>query len=246
VSNNASNNVSNYLWPDGPIFEEASGVFKLGTDSVLLSHFVKTSNVKRRGLAADLGCGSGIISIILSWQFPELQFKGIEISEPAAALAVRNVKLNGLEERIHILLADLRNHDLLPAGTYDLVVSNPPYFADGSGKLHADTNIAAARAEQSCSLEDICKAAGHMTRWGGSFMLVHKPERLADIFKHMQNAGFEPKRMRFVQHKAASPPNIVLVEARRGGKPSLNVEAPLILTCEDGSDSDEVKMIYRR
>jgi len=235
------------LWPSGPSFIDKSGVFKLGTDSVLLAHFAGSSVLKRGNLAADLGCGSGIISIILAWNHEALHIDGIEIQPDAAKLAVENAKLCNLSDRVNIIEGDLRHHrDILKSGAYDFTVSNPPYYCTKSGKVALNSGIAAARSEEFCTIEDICTAAGYCTRWGGSFMLVHKPERLADIFRSLNNAGFEPKRLRFVHHKSASAPNLVLIESRRGGKPSLTIEPPLILANDDGSDTDEVKEIYHR
>lgn len=237
----------NELWPGGPQFKDEVGVFRLGTDSVLLAYFAKSALTGKKKRAADLGCGSGIISIILAWDEPELLIDGIEILPRAAQLASENIKLCGLEGQINIIEGDLRNHrEMLIAGAYDLVVSNPPYYPRGSGKRPESYESAAARGEEFCELEDICKAAGYLTRWGGSFFLVHKPERLAEIFRSLLCAGFEPKRLRFVQHKSSAPPSLVLIEGRRGGNPSLLVEAPLILTSEDGCDSPEVKKIYHR
>jgi len=235
------------LWPGGPRFKGQTGVFRLGTDSVMLAHFAKGLNMRKCPLAADLGCGSGIISVILAWENPLLRIDGIEIQPEAAQLAIENAKLCGVSDRLRIIEGDLRKHrSLLKSGAYDLTVSNPPYYTIGSGKLPSATGLATARSEENCTLEDVCDAAGYLTRWGGSFMLVHKPERLACIFRSLNSAGFEPKRLRFVQHKSSSPPSLALVEARRGGKPSLTVEAPLILATEDGGDSDEIKAIYRR
>ena len=235
------------LWPSGPRFIDKSGVFKLGTDSVLLAHFAGSPGIKKGKLAADLGCGSGIISIILAWNHEDLHVDGIEIQSDAAKLAVENAKLCNLSDRVNIIEGDLRQHrDIFKSGAYDFVVANPPYYCTKSGKVAATSSIAAARSEEFCTLDDICNAANYCTRWGGSFMLVHKPERLADIFRSLNNAGFEPKRLRFVQHKATSAPNLVLIESRRGGKPSLTVESPLILANDDGSDTVEVKEIYHR
>jgi len=235
------------LWPGGPRFKNEAGVFRLGTDSVLLAHFTKASLVKKKKRAADLGCGSGILSILLAWDEPSLSVDGVEIQPQAARLASENVKLCGLEDRVNIVEGDLRDHSgPFIAGAYDMVVANPPYYPLGSGKRSADANVALARDEGSCSLADICTAAGYLARWGGSFMLVHKPERLAELFRLLSASGFEPKRLRFAQHKQSSPPSLVLIESRRGGNPSLIVEAPLILANDDGSDSDEVRAIYRR
>ena len=235
--------MTNELWPSGPRFMDADGVFRLGTDSVLLAHFIKPQRVKTR--AIDLGCGAGIISVLLAWDNPSISIDGVEIDPRAAQLAVKNAQLSGLSDQIRIVEGDLRRHrELFSAGAYDLCVCNPPYYAQGRGKR--SENLGAARGEESCSLSDVCRAAGHLTRWGGSFALVHKPERLAEIFGALSENRLEPKRVRFVQHMPESPPNLVLIESRRGGNPSLMVEAPLILANGDGTDSDEVKAIYRR
>ena len=235
------------LWNGGPRFKEQTGVFRLCTDSVMLAHFAKSTRTKKKRNAIDLGCGSGIISILLAWDDPDMIVDGVEIQSDAVRLATENAKLCGLDGRVTIIEGDLRRHrEFLQAGAYDLTTANPPYYPTGSGKQAANAKAAAARGEGFCTLADICHAAGYLTRWGGSFMLVHKPERLAEIFREMATAGFEPKRIRFVQHKQSSPPSLALVEGRRGGKPSLTVEAPLILANEDGSDSAEARAIYKR
>jgi len=222
------------LWPGGPRFKEQSNVFKLCTDSILLAHFAYSSTIKRKKLAADLGCGSGIISILLASNDPKLRIDGVDIQPDAARLATENAALGGFEDRITIIEGDLRRHrEFMRSGAYDLTVSNPPYYASDSGKRPDTECSAVARNEGSCTLSDICKAAAFLTRWGGSFMLVHKPERLADIIRSLTETGFEPKRIRFVHHRQSSRSNLVLIESRRGGKPSLCVEAPLILENEN-------------
>ena len=235
------------LWPGGPRFKEQAGIFRLSTDSILLAHFANCAPGKKRKHAIDLGCGSGIISVLLAHRDPALRIDGVEILPEAARLATENAALGGYGGRITIIEGDLRRHrEFLQPGAYDLTISNPPYFACDSGKRPDDESSAAARGEYLCSLADVCSAAAYLTRWGGSFMLVHKPERLAEVFRAVASAGFEPKRVRFVQHNYKAPPCLVLIESHRGGKPSLSVEAPLILTNDDGSDSDEARSIYHR
>ena len=235
------------LWPGGPLFKEDSEVFRLGTDSVLLAHFTKSRLKKSSKRATELGCGSGFISICLALADPEIVIDGIEINTRAAQLAVENVELSGLNGRINIIEGDLRRHRLLlQAGIYDITVSNPPYYDTGTGTRPSKRGMASARGGESCSLGDVCGAAAYLTCNGGSFMLVHKPEKLPVIFRALSENGFEPKRLRFVQYQAISPPNLVLIESRRGGKPSLRIEPPLILANDDGSDTVEAKSIYRR
>lgn len=232
------------LWPEGPRFIKRDDVFQLGTDSVLLSSFADISNMKK---AIDLGCGSGIISILLAWGRQDAFVTGVELQPNAAKLAVENICLNGLENRIKIIEGDLRLHkDFLKAGDYDLVVSNPPYFVTGSGKPSDCAFHATARDERTCTLNDLCAAAAYLTRWGGKFALVHRPERLADVICTLSKNGLEPKRLRFVQHSSINAPNLVLIESRRGGNIGLSVLPPLILTNNDGTDTDEIKNIYHR
>ena len=152
-----------------------------------------------------------------------------------------------MENRVDIITADLREcRNLIHAEKYDLVVSNPPYFAENTGYSAPVDFRAAAREETNCNLQDICEAARWALRWGGTFSLVHRPERLSEIFCAMTEAGLEPKRLRLVSHSVMKAPSMVLIEGKRGGKKGLKIEAPLILTDSDGNESDEVQRIYKR
>ena len=237
-------NVLDELWPGGPAFVSGSGAFKLGTDSVMLADFAKDI---RAELACDIGCGAGIIGILLAHKNISLSVDCVDIQENACALAIENVRINGLEDRLRIICGDIRLHrGLLKAGAYDLVLSNPPYYALGRGKMPSDTGMLLARSEEACSIEDVCEAARYLTRWGGSFALVHKPERLAEVIASLVKNGLEPKRLRFVHNRPESAPSLFMIEARRGGKPSLKIEPPLILTDTDGGESDEILRIYNK
>lgn len=234
------------LWHGGPQFKYEKGVFPIGTDSVLLADFAKRTQIRKKNRAVDLGCGSGIISILLALDNKQLSIDSLEIQIQAVRLAVENVRLSGLSEQIRVIEGDLRNcRDYLRPGAYDLSVSNPPYYEYSSGKSPKNDDSAAARGDVLCTLDDICKAAGILTRFGGAFIMTQKPERLAIAFQVISQYGFEPKRLRFVQNSQSSPPNLVMIESRRGAKPSLKIEAPLILKYDDGKDSDEIKTIYR-
>ena len=177
---------------------------------------------------------------------PGVKVEGIDIQPESAALTKENMAENGFDHS-GIINGDLREYrELFKAGAYDLVLSNPPYFAVESGYNAPAEGRAIARDERCCTLDDLCAAAKYLCRWGGAFALVHRPERLSEIFCAMTKHGLEPKRLRMVQYKAGHAPNLVLIEARRGGKPGLNIEKPLILCTADGGDTEEVKMIYHR
>lgn len=231
------------LWTGGPVFKQAEH-FRLSTDSVLLADFTRLSGV-RRGI--DLGCASGALALLLLAKSERLHMTGVELIPEAAELARENMEKNGFDRRAEIITGDLRRYrEYFRPGAFDLVVSNPPYFPVGSGALSPDAGRAAARGEANCSMEELCATAAYLCRTGGSVCLVHKPERLSELFCSLSAHGIEPKRLRLVCHQAACAPNLVLVEGRRGGRPGLRIEPVLVLREEDGTESAETKRIYHR
>ncbi|MCL2843675.1 MAG: methyltransferase [Oscillospiraceae bacterium] len=231
------------LWPGGPRFYQRAPVFKIGTDAVLLAHFAKTP---REGLGIDLGSGTGVLSVLLAQKSPGLYMDCVDILPEAVALTTENAALNDLSARIRATQADLREiRTHLNAGAYDLAVANPPYFPVGSGKRAAGA-VADARDETLCSLDNLISAAAYLLRWGGQFFVVHRPERLGELFATMNRYALEPKRLRTVAPTAKQAPSLVLVEGRRGGNPGLIIEPPLPLYSPDGGNSPEIKEIYRR
>ena len=232
------------LWRGGPTLLGDPDVFTLGTDAVLLASF---ASGRRYANMLDLGTGSGIIPLIMAWNDPRLRAVGIEVQEKSADLARKSMELNGLGARVEIINADLREwREPRLAGSFELAVSNPPYFPVSSGKSSPNPCIAIAREELMCTLEDVCRAASWYVKWGGSFCMVHRPERLAEAMHIMSTCGLEPKRLRLVCGRLGQAPNLVLIEAKRGASPGLTVMPPLALYDSDGNETDEVKKIYRR
>lgn len=232
------------LKPGGFRFVYDDALFPPGTDTFLLSSLPRLKAGLR---VCDLGCGTGLLALLLLQRQPDLQVTGVEIQEAAAALTEKAATENGLTDRLSVRCADLRDIRMhFPTGSFDLVVCNPPYYPPESGRMAADDSIRTARSEVNCTLEDICSAASYLLRWGGSFALVHKPERLTDVLCTLRDHAMEPKRLRFVCRTGSAAPSLVLIEGRRGGKPGLSVEPPLILQNPDGSPSQEVDAIYFR
>lgn len=119
------------LWPGGPVYVQ-SPHFLLGTDSILLADFVRPQS-RRHGL--DLGCGGGILMLLLKTRLPELCMEGLEILPEAADIARENLRKNFPGEIPCVRTGDLRNcRTYYSAGSFDFLVSNPPYFAAGSGR----------------------------------------------------------------------------------------------------------------
>lgn len=219
-------------------------LFAPGTDSFLLASMPRLKSGLR---VCDLGCGTGLLGLLLLQRNPRLQVTGVELQSAAAALAQKAIEENALGDVFQIVRDDLRHlKDRFPTGSFDLVVCNPPYYPPQNGAVSADPALRSARSETDCTLADICRAAAYLLRWGGSFCLVHKPERLTDLLYTLRQCAIEPKRLRFVCKTAAAAPSLLLLEGRRGGKPGLSIEAPLILQNSDGTPTAEVDTIYFR
>lgn len=189
------------------------GVFPLGGDALALGAF---STVKPGWRVCDLGTGSGALLLLLARRAEGLALTGIDIDPLSARIAQENLASNGLPGEI--LTGDLRRESL-PAGDFDLVVSNPPYFPVGSGKSGGPT-----RSEEFCTLAELCAAAGRLVKNGGRFSLCHRPERLTDVLCALRAHDLEPKRLKLVSHGPGHPPSLLLVEGVKQGKPGLTVE----------------------
>ena len=189
------------------------GVFPLGGDSLALGKF---ATIKPRWRVCDLGTGSGAQLLLLARRAEELSLTGVELDPLSVHTARNNLLENSLSGEI--LEADLRSVTL-PAGSFDLVLSNPPYFPVASGK-----SAGSARSEEACTLEELCAAAARLVKNGGRFALCHRPERLTDVLCTLRSHSLEPKRLKLLSHSPAHPPSLILVEALRQGKPGLAVE----------------------
>ena len=216
--------------------------FPLGTDSVLLSRFL---TVPRSARIADLGAGCGTLGLLLCGLHPDCAVTGLEVDPQPWGFAQENILRNSLSSRMEVLHADVRQvRAFLPAGSFDCVISNPPYFPAGSGKVSQQHAI--ARTELCLNLAQLCDAASWLLPSGGRFALVHRPERLCDIIWHMRQCGIEPKRIRFVRHKANAPVCLVLIEGRRGGKAGLQYDPDFIEFNPDGTETEAYRAAYQR
>lgn len=215
--------------------------FCFGIDAVLLSSFAQ---IKKGSKVADLGCGTGIISILLSGKTEASRITGIEIQSEVAGMAQRSVAMNGIQEKVTIINADLKEAPkLLGLSSMDAVVTNPPYRTKGCGMTNPYDAKAVSRHEILCSLEDIIRVTRDILKPGGKLFMVHRPDRLADIMYYLRQYKLEPKRLRFVHPRKELPPSLVLLEALRGGNPHLKVEKPLIIY-DEGKYTQEIMEIY--
>lgn len=223
---------------------QSDDLFRIGTDSMVLADFAPLRGVRT---AADLGCGNGCLGFLLLGRAPGLQITGIELQAAACALARQNIADNNLQAQYRLIEGDLRQiPDLLPANGFDCVVSNPPYFPIGSGFNARDEAFAIARTERCCTPDDLCRAAKWLLHSGGSFCLVHRPERLADLICALRAHRLEPKRLRLVRHHPGAQASILLLDSRLDGKPGLQLEPDLTLFDENGQETAEYRRIYHR
>lgn len=192
--------------------EQPEGVFPLGGDTLALGSF---ATVRPRWQVCDLGTGTGALLLLLAGRETTLSLTGVDLDPAAAQAAQNNLNINGLDGRV--LCDDLRTVPL-PAGHFDLIISNPPYFAVGSG-----TSGGSTRCEETCSLNELCAVAARLVKNGGRFALCHRPERLTDVLCTLRGHGLEPKRLKLLSHSPAKPPSTILVEAVRQGKPGLDI-----------------------
>ena len=217
--------------------------FKFGTDSVLLANYV---NVKEGDHVLDLGTGSGVIPLLLSYkQSPECVI-GIEIQPELIELAERNVRLNNLDDIINIVEGDLRNLDnYIKPGSLDQVVSNPPFMPVGSGKISENKFKAVARHELKVKLEDIVRAASCALRSGGHFNLVHRAWRMGEVFSLLREYNLEPKKLRIVYPRFGRLADSFLLKARKDGGCGLKIEPALTVYQKDSNEyTHEVKQMY--
>ena len=216
--------------------------FCFGMDAVLLSGFAK---VKEDEKALDLGTGTGIIPILLEAKTKGAHFTGLEIQEDSADMARRSVALNKLEHKISIVTGDIKEAgNLFGAASFHVVTSNPPYMNNLHGLKNPDLPKAIARHEIHCTLEDVVREGARVLKPGGRFYLVHRPFRLIEIINTLTAYKLEPKRMRMVHPFLDKEPNMVLIEAVKGGGSMIKVEPPLIVYKEVNQYTDEIYDVY--
>ena len=216
--------------------------FCFGMDAVLLSSFAKVKPGER---ALDLGCGNGVIPILLEAKTEGEAFFGLEIQEESADLARRSIALNHLEEKIEIITGDMKEAaDIFGAASFHVVTMNPPYMTKSHGLVNEGDAKAIARPEITCSLEEMLEQASKVLENRGRFYMVHRPFRLAEILSLMVKHHLEPKRMRLVHPYIDKEPNMVLIEGLKGGNSRITVEPPLIVYDSPGVYTQQLKNLY--
>lgn len=216
--------------------------FCFGMDAVLLSGFAR---IRKGDHVLDMGTGTGIIPILLKSKTEGEHFTGLEIQEECADMATRSVQYNGLESAVDIVCGDIKEAaGIFGAASFDVVTSNPPYMIGAHGLQNPYMAKAIARHEVLCTLEDVVSQASKVLKDRGRFFMVHRPFRLAEIFSVLTRYKLEPKRMQLVYPYIDREPNMVLIEALKGGNSRITVEKPLIVYEKPGVYTKDILEIY--
>ncbi|MDA8387679.1 MAG: tRNA1(Val) (adenine(37)-N6)-methyltransferase [Nitrospiraceae bacterium] len=206
--------------------------YRFSLDALLLFDFAR---LQKAGNIADLGAGSGVVGLLLAKKYPAAKVTLVELQEGLYGLALKNIALNGLADRVRAVKADLRaigghltdwqsgGHEgpspdfgQLGRGSLDMIVSNPPFRKVMAGRISLDEERAAARHELTLPLAALVKAAAYLVKNRGRFFMIYHPERLPEMFGALADGGFEPKRLRFV-HGRPGPPAGGLAGGPTGG-----------------------------
>lgn len=230
------------LMRDGLKLIQNTDIFCFGMDAVLLSTYARAGKKDR---VLDMGTGNGIIPVLMQSKNPSSTYSALEIQEGSAQLARRNVELNHLEDRISVVKGDIKEAStIFGEASFNVVTSNPPYMNENHGIVNPDSAKAIARHELLCSLDDVIREASRCLKSKGKMYMVHRPNRLVDIFDTMRKYHLEPKRMRLVYPYVNKAANMVLIEAVKGGNSQLIVEEPLIVYKTDGTYTDALLKMY--
>lgn len=198
--------------------------YRFTTDSLLLAEFVNLEGVKK---ALDLGTGSGIIAILLAKQSDRLEVAGVELQDDLFDLARRNVELSSLSDRIKIIKGDIKMlKNRFEEGSFDLIVSNPPYYPAGKGRIGPNLERTVARHEVAVTMTDIIDASSFLLRKGGKVAMIYPAGRLKEAVSEMHKHGIGPKRVRKIYTSEAE---VVLIEGEKGHEGELLEEPPLYL-----------------
>lgn len=219
-----------------------------GVDAVLLAAFAAgetgARGIRTASRIADLGCGSGIVGFILCHKIEDTQVVGIDKREQAVDRARRAAVLSELDNRTEFVEADVNGYTNI--ARFDAVVSNPPYFKQNSAIPSGDNDKFIARHETTATLSDFVDTASKMLKEGGDLYLVHRPDRLVEIFEEMKRCGIEPKDLQLVVPHPGEEPNIVLVHGVQGAGSELKVLPEIAIHNTDGSYTDIIQCIYER
>ena len=201
--------------------------YRFSIDAVLLSQFVK---IRKNERVIDLGTGCGILPLLLSQTTKARSFLGVEVQEGLVECAQRNVLLNHIEDSISILQQDLRELSAtFEPGSFDVVLSNPPYRKYRTGRINPSLEKAIARHEIKGTLRDLITIASYLLPTGGRCYFIFPATRTVDLLVALRGGRLEPKGLQFVHPHTGEEAKFILVESVKASGVELRIMEPLIL-----------------
>lgn len=219
--------------------------YRFSVDAVLAAHFSRPGT---GGRVLDLGCGCGVIGLILAYTHSDISVCGLELQEELAALALENAGLNGFAGRFRVLKGNVRAiADLLPPEQFDLVVCNPPYRKKDSGRVNRDDQAACARHELTAEIQDFARAAAFAVKNRGRVVFVYPARRLNALAAALHAHRLTPKRLQPIySYPGAESARLVLVEAIKNGGEQIEILAPwYIYASKNGDYAPAMLALYR-
>lgn len=223
------------------ILQKTAG-FRFGMDAVLLSDFVRA---EAQATVADFGTGTGILPLLMWGRGKGQRFEAFEIQREMADMARRSVALNGLSARIRVHEASVEEApSLLSPGSVDVIVCNPPYGMPGATLHNPGLSKDLARHQDPRGLKPWFTAAYRLLRGRGRMALIYPAPMMLSLMNDLSRAALIPKRFRLIYPRVDKPANLVLVEAVKDARPTLQPEPPLIVYEQDGTMTPELRKIY--
>lgn len=209
------------------------------SDSVILANFINTS---KKHNCVEIGCGCGVISILLSAKKDFSSITAFELQKEMASLAEKNIKLNNLQDKIKIVNDNVLNFDkYIKKANIDIVFSNPPYMKGGEENKNIIRDK--ARHEKSLPLEDLTRCTSQMLKFGGKFYVVYSAERSIELISSLLKNNLQPKKMFFTSNGKGRVV-LVIIEAVKGGKSGVKVLPELVTNEADGKYLEELHTKY--
>jgi len=216
--------------------------YRFNLDSLILAHFVA---LKSRSVNMDIGCGNGVIALVLAKRYPLTHWTGLEIQEGQAMLSRKNIELNSLEKRVSVVLGDANEvKKYFAANSFDNVIFNPPYRKLSSGRINPLLEKAVARHEIKGSLQNFLEASQYLLKPSGRVFAIYPVLRLVELIVLFRQNNIEPKRMKLVFSDRNSDARFVLVEGRSGSREELKMEPPLYIYEEHKKYTQAMKQIF--
>jgi len=216
--------------------------YRFSIDTLLLASFARE---RLRGSVADLGTGCGVLPILLARSPDICSLTGFEIQPDLAELALRNVRLHDLGQRVSIEQADIKEiRSLHSAESFDAAIANPPFYRLGTGRINPDSQDAAARHELLATLSDFVSAASYLIKNSGRFCAIFPASRSTDLLCTMRENRIEPKVIRCVHSRPDEPGVMLLVEGIKNAGSQTTILPPLIIYATGQTYSPEVVSMF--